>query len=389
MAEVSTRFAVPLIARASGAGDQPTLKFASTVFGDATRLLPEWTVLAARSSGDNLFFHPDFVLPAMQHLGPHVAIATVTHPDGRLAALAPYTRTRLGRIAPATRLWAHDYAPLGLPLVDRDAVAPAVAALLDGLAPAGSGTSLIAADLPLEGPVAVALIDAARRHNRPVDILDGHVRAALDRSEPGATDPRGALPARRRKEYARQMRRLAEVGEVKLRAAIDPADVRAGFEAFMLLEAAGWKGKRGSALISSAATREFAREVVSNRADAGAARIDSIDLGGHPIAMVVSFAAGETAWTWKIAYDETFARFSPGAQLMLEAAKAIFSDPTIGHIDSCAAADHPMIDHLWPGRLAIGSLVIGPTGGSAVHSIGLAAARAELAARAAVRRLRS
>ena len=143
------------------------------------------------------------------------------------------------------------------------------------------------------------------------------------------------------------------------------------------------------ALISSAATREFAREVVSNRADAGAARIDSIDLGGHPIAMVVSFAAGETAWTWKIAYDETFARFSPGAQLMLEAAKAIFSDPTIGHIDSCAAADHPMIDHLWSGRLAIGSLVIGPPGGSAVHRVGLAAARAELAARAAVRRLRA
>ena len=389
MADTSTRLVARAVARAGHIGEAPHLGFASVRLTDAIHLLPEWTALAARSSGDNLFFHPDFVLPAMQHLGPNVAIATVSHPDGRVAALAPFTRTRLGRIAPAAGLWVHDYAPLGLPLVDRDAVAPAIAALLDGLAPAGSGASFIVPDLPLDGPVAAALLEAARRDDRPFDILDSHVRAALDRSAAGNNDPRAALPPRRRKEYGRQMRRLAEIGEVTLTVAIDPAEVRARFEAFMLLEASGWKGKRGTALISTAATREFARAVVAARAEAGAARIDSIDLGGHPIAMVVSFAVGETAWTWKIAYDETCARFSPGAQLMLEVAKAIFSDPTIRHIDSCAAADHPMIDHLWPGRLAIGTLVIGPPGGSAVHSIGLAAARAELAARAAVRRLRS
>jgi CelD/BcsL family acetyltransferase involved in cellulose biosynthesis len=220
-------------------------------------------------------------------------------------------------------------------------------------------------------------------------VLDGHVRAAIDRSISGADDPRALLPVRRRKEFARQMRRLAEVGEVTINAAVEPREVRDRLEAFMLLEAAGWKGKRGSALISTAATRDFARAAVASRADAGAARIDSIDLGGEPIAMVVSFAAGGTAWTWKIAYDETYARFSPGVQLMLETTKAIFSDPTLERIDSCASANHPMVDHLWPGRLAIGSLVIGPPGGSAVHRIGLAAARAELAARAAVRRLRN
>ncbi len=389
MADASAGVAPSPATRAGRASGPLRLDFTAVSLGDAGHLVPEWAALAARSCGDNLFFHPDFALPAMQHLGAGVDIATVSDPDDRLLALSPFTRTRLGRIAPAARLWAHDYAPLGLPLIDRDAVEPPVATLLDGLAPPGSGVSLIAPDLPLEGPVAAALIAAARRHNRPVDVLDGHVRAMLDRAEPGATDPRSALPARRRKEYARQMRRLADVGEVKLVAAIDPVDVRARFEMFMQLEAAGWKGRRGTALISAAATREFAREVVAARAEAGAARIDSIDLGGHPIAMVVSFAAGETAWTWKIAYDETFGRFSPGAQLMLETAKALFTDTTLARIDSCAVADHPMIDHLWPGRLAIGTLVIGPPGGSAVHRIGLAAARAELAARAAVRRLRA
>ncbi|HVZ13395.1 MAG TPA: GNAT family N-acetyltransferase, partial [Bauldia sp.] len=277
--------------------------------------------------------------------------------------------------------WAHDYAPLGLPLVDEASVADAVPALLDGLAPSGSGLSLIAADLPIESPVARALVAAAMAQGRPVDVLDGHVRASLERD----AEPRSEIASRRRKEFARQMRRLMEVGEVKFVPAIEPVEVRARFEMFLALEAAGWKGKRHSALLSAPATTEFAREAIANRAEAGAARIDSIDLGGKPIAMVVTFAAGATAYTWKIAYDETYARFSPGVQLMLELPKHLFSDRTLMRIDSCAAAHHPMIDHLWSGRLAVGTVVIGPPGGSALHRIGLAAARAELAARAKLR----
>ena len=349
--------------------------------------LAEWAALVARASGDNLFFHPDFAIPAMRHLDGEVTIATVRQANGRLAALAPFTRTRLGRVAPAARLWAHDYAPLGLPLVDRATLRPAVEALIEGLAPAGSGASLIVPDLPLDSAVARALVEASA--DRPVDILDGHVRAVLKRAPGQPVDVRRMLSPRRRKEYARLMRRLHEVGEVLVTAAIEPEEVRARFEDFMALEAAGWKGRRGSALLSRQATADFAREVVAARADAGSARVDSIDLGGRPIAAVVSFAVGATASTWKIAYDETWARFSPGAQLMLEVVGGLFSDPTITTIDSCATADHPMIDHLWPERLAIGTMVIGPPGGSMAHRIGVAAARAEFAARAALRRFRA
>ena len=358
------------------------LRFAVTALDRSLALVPEWAALSARSVGDNLFFHPDFALPAMRHLGRGVALASVA--DGRrLVALAPFTQTRLGRIAPAARLWAHDYAPLGLPLVDETAMADAVSALVEGLAPQGSGLSLIVPDLPMEGVVARALVAAALAEGRPVDVLDGHVRAALFR---GTADPRLGLATKRRKEAGRQMRRLAEIGEVTAVVAIEPAEVRTRFEMFMQLEARGWKGKRGSALISSQVTAEFAREAVANRAEAGAARIDSIDLGGNPIAMVVTFAAGSTAYTWKIAYDETYARFSPGVQLMLDLPQHLFSDPTLMRIDSCAAADHPMIDHLWAGRLAIGTLVIGPPGGNLLHRFGLAMARAEIAAKEALRR---
>ncbi len=365
------------------AADGSQLTFALTRPGEATSLVAEWTVLAGHAIGDNVFFQPDFALPAITGLGADVRLATVRDADGHLVALAPVTFARLGRVAPAARIWAHDYGPLGLPLIDREAVAAGVTALLDGLAP---GRSLVVPDLPLTSPVAASFLAAAARDGRPAEIVDRHVRAALQRAD--GVDARAAQSSRRRKEFNRLMRRFGEHGRLTHETRLAPDDVRSRFEVFMALEAAGWKGRRGTALISKPETAEFAREAVGALADAGSARIDSLDLDGTPVAMVVTFAAGATAWTWKIAYDETWARFSPGAQLMLDLPAGIFSDATIASIDSLAAADHPMIDHLWEGRLEIGTLVIGPPGGSLAHRAGLATTRAERAARDALRRIR-
>jgi hypothetical protein len=73
---------------------------------------------------------------------------------------------------------------------------------------------------------------------------------------------------------------------------------------------------------------------------------------------------------------------------MLETPAHLFADPAVMLIDSCATADHPMIDKLWPERRGIATFILGPPGGSTLFSIGLAAAKAELAARANVRHLR-
>ena len=210
----------------------------------------------------------------------------------------------------------------------------------------------------------------------------------LDRAS-GVTDPRAALPTRRRKEYARQFRRLADLGPVVVETADTPTLVRARFEEFLVLEAASWKGRGGTALAGAAATVAFAREAVFNFSASGAARIVSIRLGDRAIAMVVVFIAGATAYTWKIAHDEAYARYSPGAQAMLEAGRSLFLDPRIARIDSCAIPDHPMIDHLWRDRRAIGTLVIGPPGGGPLFGLGLALTRLEYGARMKVRRFRA
>jgi CelD/BcsL family acetyltransferase involved in cellulose biosynthesis len=354
-------------------------QFALLDHAEAETIREEWRVLPTQSAEDNLFFEPDFALSAMKALGGDVAVATWRGADGRLAALAPVTRTRLGRIAPAMRLWSHDYGPLAVPLVDRDQIRPAVRGLLRGLA---GGGSLILPDIWLDGGVADAIRAFAVETDRPLAIIGEKTRALLDGSR-GAVDCRGLLTLRRRREFSRQMRRLAEFGKVTIESSGDPA----WFEEFLTLEASGWKGRCGTAMQAIAPIAAMVRLIVAAKAASGGLRIHAIRLDGRAIAMLVSFLSGRTAYSWKIAYDESFARFSPGAQLMMEAGTRLLALPGIDRVDSCAEANHPMADHVWKDRRAIGTIVIGPAGGGALFSAGLAAMRGEIAARASAKEL--
>ncbi|MDQ2955080.1 MAG: GNAT family N-acetyltransferase, partial [Pseudomonadota bacterium] len=79
----------------------------------------------------------------------------------------------------------------------------------------------------------------------------------------------------------------------------------------------------------------------------------------RPVAASIVLRSGATAWNWKIAYDENYARFSPGVQLTLDLTDSFLADESITRIDSCATAGHPMIDHLWRERLALCDHLIG------------------------------
>ena len=53
-------------------------------------------------------------------------------------------------------------------------------------------------------------------------------------------------------------------------------------------------------------------------------------------------------------------------QLLLDVTQALLDDASIARADSCADADHPMIDHIWRERLALADRLIrlGPDGGA-------------------------
>jgi hypothetical protein len=103
----------------------------------------------------------------------------------------------------------------------------------------------------------------------------------------------------------------------------------------------------------------FADRVVDSLADSGRVVIDRIDRGDQPLAMLVCFGA-EGHWvSWKTAYDETFAAFSPGAQVLLHATTRFLDEGELVEIDSLAVENHPLMNNMWPDRRRVGTVVLG------------------------------
>ena len=80
----------------------------------------------------------------------------------------------------------------------------------------------------------------------------------------------------------------------------------------------------------------------------------------------MTLRSGDAAWCWKIAYDETFSRASPGVQLLLDV-----TDDAARRREHRARrflrhADHPMIDHVWRERLALSDRLMCVGHGSAL-----------------------
>jgi hypothetical protein len=158
------------------------------------------------------------------------------------------------------------------------------------------------------------------------------------------------------------MRQLADQADVTLDRASTADEIGAALDDFMMLESRGWKGRAGTAAAQQSDVQAFVHNAVRSLGAAGQVQIDRLQLAGRTIAASILLRSGPSAWFWKITYDEEVARASPGVQLTHELTHALLADRTIGRTDSCATADHPMIDHLWRDRLELGDQLISVAG---------------------------
>lgn len=320
----------------------------------------EWRVLAARALQPNVFYEPDFALPAAAVFGENAGAVLVRGDDGTLRGLFPtrHDHYRYPVLPGAAAGWTHPYAPLGLPLIDRDCAPEVLKAWLAHLCDEQGLRFLLLPLVPDDGAVAQALRDSLRERGLLCAAFGSHRRALLAPGEERDSYIARAINAKTRKELARKQRRLSDLGEVAHDAATDPLAVRAALQDFLALEEKGWKGRAGTAAAQDTALRRFIESAVVGLARRGQARADSLSVSGQPVAVTVLLRSGTCAWLWKIAYDEAVARLSPGVQLTRDVTAALLRDETLATTDSCATADHPMIDHLWRERLALSDLLI-------------------------------
>ena len=290
--------------------------------------------------------------------------------DGQLAGIMPLGRPlRYYRWPiPNVSSWVHDNCFCGLPLVAAGLERPFWRALLTALDRApGLALFLHLRAMPLIGPVHDALLAEIAATGRGMALVHREDRAMLASRQSAQAYFDASLSGKKRKELRRQFARLAELGEPEFAQHLGTEGLDGWIEDFLKLELAGWKGLSGSALAAQPATRHLFREALSGAAARGRLERRSLTLDGDPIAMLATFLTPPGAYSFKTAFDERYARYSPGVLLQRENL-AILSRPDIAWSDSCAAADHPMIDHIWRERRAIGRLSIA-IGGSARRAL--------------------
>ncbi|MBR0821651.1 GNAT family N-acetyltransferase [Bradyrhizobium liaoningense] len=321
----------------------------------------QWRALAQRAVEPNGYYLPAWELAVSATARGRTDASALPAFDGsstRLIGLMPVISLwRAWRIPLPALVGAHPYGTLCSPLIDRDAPIEAATRLLQQAREAGAH-ALVLNDVALDGAAINSLKEVLNRDGLKPRVLSSYIRASLDATQDGETLLHEALGTKKLKELRRQRHRLEAYGPVAFEVARKPDEIRPALETFLQLEASGWKGKRGTALIQHAGDATFIRHAVPALAETAQCEVITLRAGTTPVAAGIVLRHQDRAFFFKLGIDERFARYSPGVQLTLELTRHLCADPTIASADSTASADHPMINPIWRGRFAIGDVLI-------------------------------
>lgn len=334
---------------APGAGSS-TIRLLSLADITDPAFLAAWERLVGRAAEPNPFFEPWFLVPSLEQWGANnrVTVKAWFH-DGRLAGLMPIVRSAkyYGHILTHATGWLHANAFCGVPLVVaglEEDFWRAMLAHFDRMARRALflHLPLLPAGGPLDAALERVLAASPRAHYRVAEqqraFLTGDMGAQAYLEE--------AMSAKKRKELRRQHNRLAEEGALAFERLEGDEGLAEWTAEFLALEAAGWKGEAGSALASAPDTTALFTQALAGAAAAGRLERLALRLDGRAIAMLANFITPPGAYSFKTAFDEDYARFSPGMLLQLENL-ALLERADVAWADSCAVEGHPMIERLW------------------------------------------
>jgi len=149
-----------------------------------------------------------------------------------------------------------------------------------------------------------------------------------------------------RENLRRRRRKLEKRGSVSV-------DIRKGelatsdfLQEFLTLEAAGWKGRLGTAITNNSDLTAFYTTLVENCSARGQLEWHGIRVGNRLVAGQLGIRCGASLVLPKFAFDEEFSDCSPGHLLTEEVFKEAFLDAELVEINTMSSADHHRLWHM-------------------------------------------
>jgi hypothetical protein len=330
--------------------------------GMSSRDLGRWRELADEAVEPNPFFEPGYLLPLAQSFGPSGTMRLlVARDENSWHACVPVHLVRRWHQIPLRALttWRGHlfFGVLGTPLARSGRLTQALTALLTGLVTLDPSVSAGVLEwLAADGAMARGMAEAGAAAGLQPLRFERFERAEL-RRRPDFTYLEETLSPKHRRELRRQWRKLGEAAGEEPEI-VDLAGNGESAAEFVTLEAAGKKSGTGEPIASDPAQVAFFQAMCEGFAESGRVRMLTLKAGGETVAMQCSLRAQSTLFLLKIAYDERWARFSPGILLEEAEMRRFHDDPDLITIDSCADANNAMINRLWPDRRTLETLVL-------------------------------
>ncbi len=148
-----------------------------------------------------------------------------------------------------------------------------------------------------------------------------------------------SLSSSMRSSMRRTQRTLEKHGSLSFATATDGAPLERQLERFIALEAAGWKGRNGSAIAAKPATDGLYRGFASAAARQGWMRLYTLELDGELIAASFACVFSGECVLLKSAFDERRRELSPGRYLLAEVIRSAIEQEHLSSCDFLGEAD--------------------------------------------------
>ncbi|ROZ77077.1 GNAT family N-acetyltransferase [Ramlibacter sp. WS9] len=317
-------------------------------------LAGQWAALSGRSAG-NVFMDPIAlrVVCSTHFANMHVLLAWLRDAQApRLVGLWALQDVRVAPLGPAFLATPpYNYAFLSNPVIDPDFMDDAAAAFLDAIDQNPHLPKLLRLRcLDASSDSYAAIVKSLVARNARIVELGERQRAFVTREfgvkRSGST----------RKKLRHNWHRLCTLGQVEVVNDRSESAARDAFEVYLAMEAASWKGARGTALLCNVADAAFARQLIAALAAERSASVALLKVNGRAIAAQVLLYGGAMAYTWKTAFDSGYGKFSPGALLVDRLTEQLFATDGIDAIESCSP-NGGFMAQIWDGRRATVDLV--------------------------------
>ncbi|MFC5141923.1 GNAT family N-acetyltransferase [Actinomycetospora rhizophila] len=336
--------------------------------------LARWRDLEHRALEPNPFLAPQMVLPAARHLGPPPSLRLLTaEQDGRTVFLLPVADATPHALVPVPggvpwrragvlglvglRTWLHPYCFLGTPLVDPDVDLDRLwAAVLDAVPALRPAPWLDLPGIPADGAVGRSLRRAVAA--RPARCTSLGERSFV-RRRPSPTYLAEWMSSKGRSELKRKRRVLQRgLGADVVAVERGRADPGGAVDRFLALEAQGWKGRAGTAMAARPGHGRFLQEMATGFAAEGRLLAFTLEAGPQVLARSLALTAGPGLFGFKRAFDEEFARSSPGTLLDADLLDWFHGQEDLQWIDTCSHPERVDTD-IYGDRMELATTVVG------------------------------